>query len=167
MADLFERYVAEHLPSKAPAAAADDRSMWQHLHPAGDRQHEGCRPQPMRTWIGCTPRSAGRSRSAPTGSSRCSARRSTSAIRWGWRSDNPASGVRRNHEEKRERYLTPKEMLRLTAALATPCGAHQRRCHSLPAADRRPPLRGIRGNLGSIRSRERRLGEAVSPYKAA
>jgi hypothetical protein len=26
--DLHERYVAEHLPGKAPRAAADDRSMW-------------------------------------------------------------------------------------------------------------------------------------------
>jgi hypothetical protein len=26
--DLYDRYVAEHLPSKTPRAAADDRSMW-------------------------------------------------------------------------------------------------------------------------------------------
>ena len=29
--DLFERYVAEHLPRKAPRAALDDRSMWERL----------------------------------------------------------------------------------------------------------------------------------------
>jgi integrase len=40
------------------------------------------------------------------------------AIRWGWRTDNPASGVHRNHEEKRARYLTPAEILRLSEALS-------------------------------------------------
>jgi hypothetical protein len=28
VADLYKRYAAEHLPFKAPRAAADDRSMW-------------------------------------------------------------------------------------------------------------------------------------------
>jgi integrase len=40
------------------------------------------------------------------------------AIRWGWRADNPASGVHRNHEEKRTRYLSAAEILRLSEALA-------------------------------------------------
>ena len=40
------------------------------------------------------------------------------AIRWGWRGDNPASGVRRNPEEKRDRYLTPAEVMRVGEALA-------------------------------------------------
>jgi integrase len=40
------------------------------------------------------------------------------AIRWGWRADNPASGVHRNHEEKRARYLSATEILRLSEALA-------------------------------------------------
>lgn len=38
---------------------------------------------------------------------------------WGLRSgDNPASGIERNHEEKRERFLNPDEMLRLSEALS-------------------------------------------------
>jgi integrase len=41
------------------------------------------------------------------------------AIRWGWRTDNPASGVHRNHEEKRVRYLTAGEILSLSEALMT------------------------------------------------
>jgi len=41
------------------------------------------------------------------------------AIRWGWRGDNPAFGVHRNHEEKRVRYLTPAEILILSDALST------------------------------------------------
>lgn len=39
------------------------------------------------------------------------------SIRRGWRADNPASGVHRNPEEKRQRYLTPEELSRLCAAL--------------------------------------------------
>ena len=27
------------------------------------------------------------------------------AIKWQWRTDNPAKGIERNHEDKRERYL--------------------------------------------------------------
>ena len=40
------------------------------------------------------------------------------AIRWGWRTDNPAMGVERNVENKRTRYLTGDELACLTAALA-------------------------------------------------
>jgi integrase len=40
------------------------------------------------------------------------------AIKWGWRSDNPAKGIERNQEEKRHRYLTGKELAALTMALA-------------------------------------------------
>ena len=40
------------------------------------------------------------------------------AIRWEMRTENPCKGVQRNDEEKRERYLSGKELLRLTEALA-------------------------------------------------
>ena len=40
------------------------------------------------------------------------------AIRWGWRFDNPASGVHRNHEEKRARYLSGTQVMQLSEALA-------------------------------------------------
>jgi integrase len=40
------------------------------------------------------------------------------AIKWQMRLDNPCRGVERNHEEPRERYLTPEEIVRLTAVLA-------------------------------------------------
>jgi integrase len=39
------------------------------------------------------------------------------AVRWGMRADNPAKGVERNTEEKRSRYLSNDEMLRLLATL--------------------------------------------------
>jgi integrase len=40
------------------------------------------------------------------------------AIRWGWRTDSPAKGIERNHEQKRERYLSADELDRLSKALA-------------------------------------------------
>lgn len=39
------------------------------------------------------------------------------AIAWGWRSDNPATGIERFPEEKREIYLTPKQLETLTLAM--------------------------------------------------
>ena len=40
------------------------------------------------------------------------------AVRWELRADNPASGIERNHEEPRQRYLSGDELRRLTEALA-------------------------------------------------
>jgi integrase len=39
------------------------------------------------------------------------------AVRWGYRTDNPARGIDRNHEEQRKRYLVSDELQRLMAAL--------------------------------------------------
>ena len=39
------------------------------------------------------------------------------SVRWGWRVDNPARGVEKYHEEKRHRWLSDAELLRLTDAL--------------------------------------------------
>jgi integrase len=40
------------------------------------------------------------------------------AIKWKWRTDNPARGVERNREHKRKRYLSADELARLMKALA-------------------------------------------------
>lgn len=40
------------------------------------------------------------------------------AIRWGLRTDNPTRSIERNHEHKRQRYLTGPELARVTTALA-------------------------------------------------
>lgn len=42
----------------------------------------------------------------------------TLAIKWDWRTDNPAKGVERNPEVKRTRFLSLDEIQRLSAALA-------------------------------------------------
>ncbi|WP_256750305.1 site-specific integrase [Mesorhizobium sp. Mes31] len=39
------------------------------------------------------------------------------SIKWGWRADNPAKGIDRNQEQKRHRYLSPAELVKLTKAL--------------------------------------------------
>jgi integrase len=39
------------------------------------------------------------------------------SIKWGWRADNPAKGIERNQEIKRERYLSADELDRLSRAL--------------------------------------------------
>ena len=39
------------------------------------------------------------------------------AVKWGWRSDNPAKGIERYHEERRERWLSDDELRRLLFAL--------------------------------------------------
>lgn len=118
MVDLFERYAAEHLPHKAPRSAADDRSMWVKIilpffgqtkvaavsHADCDRLHrEVSADRPVRA-----NRVIEVLRKAMN-----------LAVRWGWRHDNPASGVRRSSEEARERYLARDELARLLNALDT------------------------------------------------
>jgi integrase len=39
------------------------------------------------------------------------------AVRWGWRADNPAKGIERFHEDRRERFLSGEELNRLVDAL--------------------------------------------------
>jgi integrase len=39
------------------------------------------------------------------------------AQEWGWRPDNPAVGIQKYHEDRRERYLTHEELARLADAL--------------------------------------------------
>jgi integrase len=115
--DLFDRYVLEHLPRKAARAAADDRSMWQQiiLPRLGFMKVDAVRPSDIddlhREVSATRPVRANRTVEVIRKGFNLS-------IRWGWRSDNPASGVHRNYEEKRTRYLSRDEILRLSEALS-------------------------------------------------
>lgn len=124
--DLFERYASEHLPTKAPRSAADDRSMWiKDILPAlaakkvADLTAQDC--DDLHRLI-----SADRSTRANR-VIEVLRKALNLAIRWNWIERNPASGGRRNPEPKRTRYLSRDEVGRLIQAL----NAHPER----PSAD--------------------------------
>ena len=114
--DLFDRYAAEHLPTKALRSAADDRSMWlKDILPAfGPKKVADLRSQD------CDELHRTISVDRPTRANRVIEvlRKALNlAIRWGWIERNPASGARRNPEPKRARYLARDEVARLIAEL--------------------------------------------------
>lgn len=114
--DLFERYAAEHLPTKALRSAADDRSMW--LKDILPRL--GAKKVGDITTRDCDDLHGAISADRPIRANRVIEvlRKALNlAIRWGWIERNPASGGRRNPEHKRTRYLTRDEVARLMAAL--------------------------------------------------
>lgn len=116
MPELFRRYAAEHLPRKAPRAAADDRSMWEKiiLPFFGQRKVAAVTPADCDELH----RLVGRDRPVRANRVIEVLRKAMNlAMRWGWRDDNPASGIHRNHEERRDRYLTGAELARLSLAL--------------------------------------------------
>lgn len=116
--DVWERYQIEHLPRKAVRAQADERSMWQKiiLPRLGklkirsiDADH-----------IDELHRDVTNVRGTPVRANRVVEvlRRALNlAIRWKWLTDNPASGVRKNIEEKRNRFLDRTEIAALAQAL--------------------------------------------------
>ena len=113
---LFERYAEEHLPTKAVRSAADDRSMWKNdiLPAIGAKKVADLR------WEDCDDLHRTISRTRPTRANRVNEvlRKALNlSIRWGWIERNPASGVRRNPEQKRHRYLSRDEVDSLINAL--------------------------------------------------
>lgn len=116
--DLWERYQTEHLPRKAPRAQADECSIWAKIilprlgkwkltaidHDAIDTLHRDI------TTIRGTPVRANRTVETLR-------KAFNLAIRWNWCEHNPASGVRRNPEDKRSRYLNKTEIGALAQAL--------------------------------------------------
>jgi integrase len=117
MSDLFQRYEAEHLPRKAPRSAADDRSMWKKII----LPELGHRKAAAITHDDCDRLHSEIARDRPVRANRVIEvlrKAMNLAIRWGWRADNPASGVHRSAEERRERYLSQDEVSRLLRALS-------------------------------------------------
>ena len=117
VADLCDRFCEEHLPRTRPGTQRDYRWVIEReIIPAIgsvkvadvtfsdiDRLH----------------RRVGRR--APYMANRCLgvlSKMFALAIRWQYRPDNPAKGIERHPEEKRERYLSADELSRLGAALA-------------------------------------------------
>lgn len=118
--ELYERYAVEHLRDKAPRSQADERSMWRQL----------ILPElgPIKVVkvtvedVEALHRKITHERGTPIRANRTIEvlrRAFNLAVRWQWRADNPASGIRRNREDKRQRYLTPTELSRLMTVLET------------------------------------------------
>jgi integrase len=117
MEDLFARYDAEHLPRKSPRAAADDRSMWRKivLPQFGGMKVADVKPDDIDALHAAV------SKTRPVRANRMVEvvrKAFNMAVRWGWRPDNPTSGVHRNQEQKRARYLSATEVMKLSEALA-------------------------------------------------
>jgi integrase len=116
MADLCERFLADYVPRKRPATQRDYRQqIAADVLPAlGDMKLAAV------TFADVDSLHRKISKRAPTHANRVLAllsRMFTMSIRWGMRADNPVRGVERNSEGKRQRYASPVELTRLTAAL--------------------------------------------------
>ena len=117
MADLAERFEAEHLTKRRPATARDYKAML-HRHILPDMGREKVEAIRLRDVDVLHRKIAA---TAPYMANRVVAVLSkmfTLAIKWEMRPDNPVKGIERAPEEKRERYLSGAEIARLSEALA-------------------------------------------------
>lgn len=116
VADLCARYRRDHLPRKRPSSQRDDASMIERdvLPALGRLKVEDVRyadVERLHREI---------STRAPIRANRVVAFLSKAfslSIRWGWRADNPARGIERNDEDRRQRFMSPAEIARLAAVL--------------------------------------------------
>ena len=116
VSDLGRQYLEVHaIPKKRPKSIANDQSMlFRHILPklAGYKVSEVGHQdiQTLHNSLKSTPYQANRTIALVSKMFELS-------IKWGWRSDNPAKGIERFHEEKRHRWLSDQELTKLTAAL--------------------------------------------------
>jgi integrase len=117
MADLCARFLEEYVPRKRPATQRDYRQqIGTDILPAIGKMKVAAV-----TFADVDSLHRKISKRAPTHANRVLAlfsRMFTMAIRWGMRPDNPVKGIERNMEGKRQRYASPAELARLSAALA-------------------------------------------------
>jgi integrase len=116
--DLIERYREEHLPRKGERSRLEDERLIRQwfLPELGNRKVGDIR----RVDIERLHRKI-TAKGTPVRANRTlilASRLFTLAVRWEMRADNPVSGVERNHEERRHRYLTADEIRRLVEAIA-------------------------------------------------
>ena len=116
IADLCDLYVERHLPKKRPASQEDDKAaITKVIRPrlgkvkVADLRHSD---------VEALHRDL--SKTAPYRANRIAALLSKMfalAIKWGFRTDNPVTGLERNAEVARTRYLDKSELVALGAAL--------------------------------------------------
>ncbi|WP_321490256.1 tyrosine-type recombinase/integrase [uncultured Hyphomonas sp.] len=114
--DMWKRYEAQYLPKLADRSQSDQRAMFtKSILPAiGRKKVEDV------TFNDCEALHRKITKDRPTRANRVIEvlrRNFNLAIKWGWLDRNPASGIERNPEPKRERYLSPPEIERLLSAL--------------------------------------------------
>ena len=117
--DLWTRYQRDHLPRKAERSQVDERIMWEKLilpelgkYKVMEITHDQVEALHRKITI---------ERGTPVRANRVVEvlrKAFNLAMRWEWVEGNPASGIQKNREEKRERFLTPEELARLSSALA-------------------------------------------------
>ncbi|MER8661872.1 site-specific integrase [Mesorhizobium sp. M1148] len=114
--DLCDRFEKEHLTKKRDSTARDYKALIKnHILPALKNKKVA---EVEFTDIDSLHRKI--SKTAPYLANRAVAVLSKMfglAIKWRWRTDNPAKGIERNDEQKRHRYLSPAELGKLTEAL--------------------------------------------------
>jgi integrase len=129
MAELCDRFEQEHLPRKRPGTADDYRQMLDnHIRPHLGRHTKVA--DVRFADVEALHRKITRS-GATYAANRCTAivsKMFSLAVRWGYRETNPARGVERNTEYRRQRYLTADELVRLLQALA---GHHDRQAANI------------------------------------
>jgi integrase len=118
VADLCDRYVAEHLPRKRTGSQHEDLSLIaQWVQPelgsrkVADLRHADIEKLHRKITAKGAPVRANRTVTLLS-------KMFSLAVRWELRADNPARGIERNGEERRNRYLAGAELARLTEALA-------------------------------------------------
>lgn len=117
VADLCDIYIKEYLPGKRPASRRDDNGMIKGIirPKLGKKKIENLRKSDIRSFHQSM-------KDRPFRANRSLALLSTMfnfAINdLEWTIENKAKGVKRFQEVKRERYLNPSELIRLTEALA-------------------------------------------------
>lgn len=115
--DLADRFETEHLSKRRASTQADYKSIMRlYVRPELGRQKvANVRHSEIESLH------ARIAKSAPYRANRTVAVLSKMfalAVKWEMRPDNPARGIERANEERRERFLTPAEIARLSAALA-------------------------------------------------
>jgi integrase len=119
LADLIERFQAEHLPRKRETTVADYRLMLKTYVVPHFGEHRKVADITFAD-IDALHRKITKA-GHPYRSNRVVSLLSKMfalSIKWGMRSDNPCRGIERNTEHHRERYLAADELARLTKALA-------------------------------------------------
>ena len=117
VAELAERFIAEHMPMKRPSTARDYlRRINADIIPAlGHLKVHAVAFEDIEA-MHCKISARG----SPIAANRIAALTSVmfaKSIKFGWRDDNPVSGVERHHEHKRTRFLSESELRRLLGAL--------------------------------------------------